>query len=114
MNCQPLSDWILVKFDAKSKRSNLIEIAGDADTSSVRKGTVLITGPGKWADENRLPMEVKPGDRIAFLRWHDEHRPGKMVSESLREMSNELTEDVMLIRQTDILFLFEGDVTVDV
>ena len=59
-------------------------------------------------------MLVKEGDRITFLRWHQEHRPGKANAEVLKKMSAELGEDLTLIRQNDILFVFEGDVTVDV
>lgn len=113
---RPLSDWMLVKFDPLKKRSDIIELAGDKDTSSVRTGTVLRAGPGKpFAKKSGVhPMEVKEGDRITFLRWHQEHRPGKATAEVLKQLSAELGEDVFIIRQSDILFVFDGDLTVDV
>lgn len=115
MNFRPLSDWLLARFDPLKKRSGIIEIAGDNDTSAVRTGTVLRVGPGKPLDNGSLaPMDVKEGDRITFLRWHQEHRPGKANSEALKQMSTELGEDLTLVRQNDILFVFEGDVNVDV
>lgn len=114
MQFRPFSDWILVKFDPLKKRSDIIELAGDADTSAVRTGTVLRPGPGRPTKKGVAPMLVKEGDRITFLRWHQEHRPGKANAEVLKTMSAELGEDLTLIRQNDILFVFEGDVTVDV
>lgn len=115
MKFRPISDWILVKFDPLKKRSDIIELAGDNDTSAVRTGTVVRPGPGRPRNAGGVvPMAVKGGDRIAFLRWHQEHRPGKANAEVLKKMSAELGEDLTLIRQNDILFVFEGDVTVDV
>ena len=115
MQIRPLSDWILVQFDPLKKRSGIIELAGDNDTSAVRTGTVLRTGPGKpLADGSLAPMEVKEGDRVTFLRWHQEHRPGKMTAAALKGIGEEMGMDVHLIRQSDILFVFDGDVEVDV
>jgi len=115
VNFRPWSDWILVKFDPLRKRSDIIEIAGDGDTSVVRTGTVVQPGPGRITKKGtHAPMDVQVGDRITFLRWHQEHRPGKANSETLKRMSAELGEDLTLIRQGDILFMFDGDITVDV
>lgn len=115
MNIQPLSDWLLVKFAPLAKRSSLIELPGQNE-SAVRKGVVEVVGPGRRRpnSEGREPMDVKKGDQIVFLRWHQEHRPGKAVSETLRRKSEELGEDLCLIRQGDILFVYTGDVNVDV
>jgi|HigsolmetaAR202D_1030399.scaffolds.fasta_scaffold01603_25 co-chaperonin GroES (HSP10) len=115
MNIQPLSDWILVKFEPLEKRSSLIELPGQNE-SAVRKGVVKIVGPGRRLpnSERRAPMDVEVGDKIVFLRWHQEHRPGKQISETLRRKSEELGEDLCLIRQSDILFKYTGDVNVDI
>lgn len=115
MNFRPNSDWILVKFNKLQKRSGLIELAGDQSESAVRTGTVLRPGPGRPNTKGGLsPMDVKEGDKIAFLRWHQEHRPGKANAEVLSRMSADLGEDICLIRLNDILFVYEGDVTVDI
>lgn len=117
MKIRPISDWILTKFDPLPKRSGIIELAGDNDTSAVRTGTVLMVGPGKpcsFGNVDRVPMEVQEGDRITFLRWHQEHRPGKMTADVLKSMSADMGEDLVLIRQSDILFVFDGDVKVDI
>lgn len=115
MQFRPLSDWILVNFDPLKKRSGIIEIASDNDTSAVRTGTVLRTGPGRpLAKGGFAPMDVKEGDRITFLRWHQEHRPGKMTAAVLKDIGEEMGKDIHLIRQGDVLFVFDGDVEVDV
>ena len=114
MKFRPLSDWILAKFNPLKKRSDSIIIAGDNDTTAVRTGVVLRTGPGKPMPEGIAPMDVKEGDKITFLRWHQEHRPGKMNAEVLKSMSADMGEDLVLIRQSDILFVYDGDVEVDV
>ncbi len=115
MNIKPLSDWLLVKFEPLAKRSALIELPGQNE-SAIRKGVVLVAGPGRRRpnSEGREPLDVKEGDKIVFLRWHQEHRPGKAVSETLRRQSEELGEDLCLIRQGDILFAYTGDVSVDI
>jgi co-chaperonin GroES (HSP10) len=113
MNIQPLSDWILVKFEELDKRSALIELPGQNE-SAIRKGVVKILGPGRRREDGgREPMDLEVGEKIVFLRWHQEHRPGKAVSETLRRQSEELGEDLCLIRLADILFSYTGDVRVD-
>lgn len=112
---QPLSDWILVRLDPPQKRSSVLQIAGDNNTSAVRTGTVIRTGTGKGTSKGVIPIQVKPGARICFLRWHDEHRPGKVLKETLnRHYSLESSDDVMLIRESDVIFEFDGEVSVDV
>lgn len=111
---RPLSDWLLVRLDPPKKRSAVLEIAGDNNTSAVRTGTVLRTGPGKGTSKGRIPMQVKPEARVCFLRWHDEHRPGKVLKETLnKHYSLESSDDVMLIREGDVLFEFDGEMFVD-
>ena len=114
MELQPLSDWIVVKFEPLDKRSSIIELPGQNE-SAIRKGVVKTVGPGRRTKSGgREPMDVKEGDQIVFLRWHQEHRPGKAVSETIKKMCEELGEDLCLIRQNDILFVYSGDVRVDI
>lgn len=113
---RPLHDWLLVRRDPPQARSTLIVDPGN-EGSSVRTGTVLSVGEGRHLDCGKnSPMGVSVGDRIAFFRWHHEHRPGKANTEVLREIADELGvgDDVVLVRENDILFAFDGDVRVDV
>lgn len=57
---------------------------------------------------------MKEGESIVFLRWHSEHRPGKANVEALAKWSAELGEDLCMIRESDVLFAYTGDVKVDV
>lgn len=114
MKLRLLSDWILVKCDPFQQKSSIIEMV--TNESPVRTGTVLDVGPGRWLNEKkavRVPIDVGPLARVAFLRWHQEHRPGKAVVHALADLSEELGAEVCLIRQNDILFSFTGDVKVD-
>lgn len=113
---RPLHDWILVKRDPPQPRSSIIVSPND-EGSAVRTGTVLRTGGGKvMTNGTVVPLEVVPGDRIAFLRWHHEHRPGKASTQVLKELAAEIgdADDVVLVRENDILFAFDGNLKVDV
>lgn len=113
---RPMNDGVLIKRDPPQQKSSIIVTPGD-EGSAVRTGTVLRVGPGKCLSTGeRVPMEVKPGDRITFLRWHDEHRPGKAVAKVLKDIAAEIgdADDVCLIKESDILFVFEGDIKVDI
>lgn len=114
MKVKLLSDWLLVKCDPFQSKSTVIELV--TNESSVRTGVLLDVGPGKIkkpGKDVRIPMDVVKGERVAFLRWHQEHRPGKAVVHALAELSEELAAEVCLIRVNDILFAFDGEVRVD-
>ena len=115
MKIHPLHDWVVMKCDPHQPKSTIIEMP--KNESSIRTGTVLEVGPGKYHTgnpEQRVPVGVVVGDRLAFLRWHQEHRPGQAVVKALADLSEQLGADVCMIRQADILFTFDGDVRVDV
>ncbi len=114
MEVRPLHDWIVVKFEPLDKRSSIIELPGQNE-SAIRKGVVHAVGKGKLSEEGvRLKPDVEVGEKVVFLRWHQEHRPGKGVSESLARKSEELGVDLCMIRQNDILFSYTDDVKVDI
>lgn len=115
MRVIPLSDWIVVKVAPFDKRSSILELPGQNE-SAVRKGVVVAVGPGRPLTETAgtKPVDVKEGESIVFLRWHSEHRPGKANVEALAKWSAELGEDLCMIRESDVLFAYTGDVKVDV
>jgi co-chaperonin GroES (HSP10) len=113
---RPLHDWLLVKRDPPQPRSTIILDPGN-EGSSVRTGVVLKVGYGKhYPNGTTVPVGVEVGEHIAFFRWHQEHRPGKATTKVLKEIAEELgvADDVVLIRENDILFAFDGDLKVDV
>ena len=73
MTFRPLRDQILVQPDELQSitGSSLIikarEGIHDSQAQLGRTGTVIAVGPGKLtAKGQRIPMQAKPGDRIAF------------------------------------------------
>jgi chaperonin GroES len=113
MKVRPFSDWIVAKLEAKQELSGSI-IVPDSHEEAILKGTVIAVGPGK-TDNNGIttPVGVEVGEKICFLRWHKEHRPGKAQVAALSEMSAELGAEVVLVRQADVLVVYEGDLHVE-
>ena len=70
MKIKPLNDRVLVvRVDEEEKTSGGI-IIPDTAKEKPQEGKVVAAGPGK-VDENgeRIPMEVKAGDRILFGKY---------------------------------------------
>lgn len=68
MNYVTTADRVVVKPDPdhETKESGFI-IAYD-DTPNML-GTVMLTGPGRTTKKNVIiPMELKPGDRVMFIK----------------------------------------------
>lgn len=72
MKLKPHSDFVLIKKDPAEKVSeggiHLLAPVADGTASKLRSGTVLAVGPGRWSSDGstRLPMSVKPKDRVLF------------------------------------------------
>lgn len=117
MRVFPLHDWLVVQVEPFDKRSSIIELPGQNE-SAIRKGVIMEIGPGKQRNDTvgHVPFDVnaKPGQKICFLRWHAEHRPGKAQTEALAKWSAEIGKDLVMIRENDILFFYDGDVKVDI
>jgi len=101
---RPLHDWILVEVEQFDQKSSIIEFV--INETNVRKGVVIAVGP--------KVKDLKVGEKVAYIRWHEEHRPGKQTIKAIRELSDEHGKDVATIRVADILFAYDGDVRVDV
>jgi len=77
----------------------------------VYTATVLAVGPGTeialdhhHPEKKRfIPTEVRPGERVTFLRWTVESQQGQAV----RVAFEELGADLALIKERDILFVLE-------
>lgn len=98
----PLSDWVLVELDPfDDKRAGSIILVSDSD-QRVRTATVRAVGLGKKVEDHRVPVGVEVGEKVAFLRWHLEHKNGKQMSAALEGFG----ENLGLIRANDILFAY--------
>lgn len=70
MSIEPLSNYVLVKKDEEKETTNGGIILTDAVKEKPSTGTVVAVGPGKYCEQtgNLIPMQVKVGDRVFFLR----------------------------------------------
>jgi chaperonin GroES len=70
MDIKPLSDRILVKAfeDEEMKKGGII--IPDTAKEKPQKGEVMAIGPGRLTDDGeRLPMEVKAGDKVLYGKY---------------------------------------------
>ncbi len=90
---KPLGDRVVVRpltdEEAGTVSASGIIIPDSAKKDKPEQGVVLADGAGKWDEDgkNRLPMEVKVGDRVMFSKYgYDEVKMGDteyfVVSES--------------------------------
>lgn len=104
----PKNDWILVRTDPLPERSHTILTLSKGD---IYTATVLAVGRGVEIplDHNKpevkkfIPTTVKPGEKVAFLRWTIESQQGKAVTCSFEELGANLA----LIKERDILLILE-------
>lgn len=96
---RPFGDGVLVRLNPPAKRSTTIELP--TNESNIRTGVVVRTGPGK----HKKGLQVAEGEKVAFVRWHLEHKNGKSVSTVIE------TEEpgCVLIQQRDILFVYDDE-----
>ena len=72
LSLKPLGDRIVVKPSEKEGEKKLasgIIIPETADKERPMKGEVIATGPGKYEDGNRVPLQVKVGDTVLFSKY---------------------------------------------
>ena len=92
---RPLADRVLVERDEAEDRTAGGIVLPDNAKEKINRGKVIGVGDGKLNDEGkRVPLQVKPGDRVLF---------GKYSGEEFK-----LGEDEwLLIRESDILAVIE-------
>ena len=65
MKIKPLSDRVLVLREEEEQKSAGGIIIPDTAKEKPQRGKIVATGPGKAGDDGqRIPMEVKTGDRV--------------------------------------------------
>jgi len=70
MNVQPLNDRVLVLRVEKEEKTSGGIIIPDTAKEKPQEGKVVASGPGKFNEEGkRIPLEVKPGDRVLFGKY---------------------------------------------
>lgn len=94
-----LNDHVLVKMEPAQEKSKG-GIITSLHAPPVRIGKVLDVGPGKYYTDKYLPTEVRVGERVVFL-------VGSVDTKSGQAVAKHLSEDQVLIREPDILFVTE-------
>ncbi|RMH58953.1 MAG: co-chaperone GroES [Candidatus Hydrogenedentota bacterium] len=92
---RPLNDRVLVKrLEQKEQKKGGI-IIPDTAKEKPQEGEVVAVGPGKTGDDNqRIPLEVKKGDRVLF---------GKYSGTDVKIDD----EEYVIMREDDILAILE-------
>ncbi len=68
----PLGDKIVVlpsEKEGEKKLASGIIIPETVDKEKPAQGTVVATGPGKYEDGTRIPMQVAVGDLVLFSKY---------------------------------------------
>ena len=70
MKLKPLNDRVIVTRVEKEQKTAGGIIIPDTAKEKPQEGKIVAAGPGKLDDNgNRIPMEVKEGDRILFSKY---------------------------------------------
>jgi len=97
MKIKPLGDRIVIRrFEAEEKSTGGI-LLPDSARNKPQKGKVMAVGPGHvLKDGTRRPLQVKEGDTVLFTNW---------AGDEFKELRG---EDVLLMREEDVLAVLEG------
>lgn len=67
---KPLADRVLIKVDEEETKTKSGILIPDTAQKKSQKGTVVALGSGKMLDNGqRVPFEVKEGDRVLFSKY---------------------------------------------
>jgi chaperonin GroES len=70
MKIRPLNDRVLVIREKEEQKSAGGIIIPDTAKEKPQRGKVVAAGPGKMGEDgNRIPLEVKKGDRVLFGKY---------------------------------------------
>ena len=93
---RPLSDYLLVEPLEKETTLPSGIVIPDTAKEKPQEGRVVSVGPGRRDDDgDRLPMEVKVGDKVMYKKWG-----GTEIKIDGKEM--------LLVKEEDILAIVES------
>jgi len=87
---KPLGDRVVVEAIEKEETTASGIVLPDTAKEKPQEGKVIAVGPGVWKDGQRVPLEVKEGDRVIFSKY-----AGTEVKYEGREL--------LIMRESDIL-----------
>lgn len=96
MKFRPLGDRVLVRRVEEATKTAGGIIIPDTAAEKPQEGEVLAVGNGAIGDDNeRVPLDVKPGDKILFGKWG-----GTEVKID--------GEDLLIMKESDVMGVIEG------
>jgi chaperonin GroES len=70
LNIKPLADRVVIEPIEKEETTASGLVLPETAKEKPQEGTVVAAGPGRVDDEGeRLPMEVKVGDRVLYAKY---------------------------------------------
>ncbi|MEL6723497.1 MAG: co-chaperone GroES [Pseudomonadota bacterium] len=96
MKFRPLGDRVLVRRVEEATTTAGGIIIPDTAAEKPQEGEVLAVGNGAIGDDNeRVPLDVKPGDKILFGKWG-----GTEVKID--------GEDLLIMKESDVMGVIES------
>ena len=69
MNLQPLEDRIVVRPSESEETTASGLVIPDTAKEKPQEGEVMAVGPGRFEDGQRIPMDVKIGDKVIYSKY---------------------------------------------
>ena len=69
VSLQPLEDRIVVKPSEGEEMTASGLVIPDTAKEKPQEGEVLAVGPGRFEDGNRVPLDVKVGDKVIYSKY---------------------------------------------
>jgi chaperonin GroES len=69
VSLQPLEDRIVVKPSEGEEMTASGLVIPDTAKEKPQEGEVLAVGPGRLEDGNRVPLDVKVGDKVIYSKY---------------------------------------------
>ena len=69
VSLQPLEDRIVVKPSEGEEMTASGLVIPDTAKEKPQEGEVLAVGPGRFEDGNRVPLDVKIGDKVIYSKY---------------------------------------------
>ena len=68
-NLEPLEDRIVVKPGEAEETTVSGIVIQDTAKEKPQEGEVIAVGPGRFEEGNRVPMDVKVGDKVIYSKY---------------------------------------------
>ena len=69
VSIKPLEDRIVVTVLESEQTTASGIVIPDTAKEKPQEGTVIAVGPGRFEDGNRVPLDVKVGDRVIYSKY---------------------------------------------